>query len=179
MKKLIILICLVVFLSIVTLGFFLTKGGQKTPPLQPSNQAGRAQARAVQPPKQVGDWRLLDFKAGDAAAAEVAGLHGKSVSDDETYIVVYESSSGRAKAWVSDGRTALRAQQLIDRMLTGIAAGGPFKVVGQLNTGRRIYELAGMGEKHYLYRRVTKVIWVSFSPSVPTAMLRDLLAEIR
>jgi hypothetical protein len=116
-------------------------------------------------PREIADFALTRKSTGTAAISEINQMHGLEFSFLEG--VVCEYGTGRkATLWVSVLADREEAEQMLTSMRDRIAAGNsPFQPLGVWqNRERSIYELQGMGQRHYYFQSDQLVVWLAVEP---------------
>jgi hypothetical protein len=160
----IFLITLGVILLVVSLGYW-----RFTATLE------RPQA-ATLPPTLAG-FPLVKAAYGEEAVAEIARLHGKGFPLVAGAMGMY-GSHGQAMLWVARAPLRPIAARMVAAMQERIAVGtSPFIPVSTRQDGRRtVYELTGMGLRHFYFQSSAQVIWLAADPSVADRALKEALA---
>jgi len=119
---------------------------------------------------------LTSSQYGAEAVAEVSQLHGKSFPLTSGGMGIY-GAQGQITLWVTGAPASFLARRLLEEMRDKIAEGNtPFVPIGQSSLlGRTIYQLAGMGKRHYTFQSRALVIWLAADPSVADQALREAL----
>jgi hypothetical protein len=118
-------------------------------------------------PEKLGDMSLVLYRDGDAAMAEVKGLHGNNpdVKIENAYIANYRSSpAGKAKFWVSESKTKEEAESLLENMNSRVGKTGMFSEPTAMSMeGITVYFVSGrpeLGLYHYYYARDKMLFWI-------------------
>ncbi len=84
----------------------------------------------------------------------------------------------QATVWVSGTPINLLAAELLKAMRNRIAEGNsPFTPVAERQDGgRTVYELDGMGQKHFYFQSSTLVIWLAADSEIAEQALKEMLA---
>lgn len=119
---------------------------------------------------------LTSAKFGAEALAEVNQLHGRSFTLTSGGVGMY-GGDGQITLWVTGAPARFLATRLLEQMRREIAgADTPFDLIGEREIlGRKIYELEGMGKRHYTFQSHRLVIWLAADPSLADQALRDVL----
>jgi hypothetical protein len=128
-------------------------------------------------PETLAGLPLVRARDGEVAVEELARMHGV----DFPFVsgAVGEYSSGKeAIVWVSGLSTVTMADQMVADMHARISEErSPFTPVGQRRAGGRIvYELDGMGGKHFYFRSGELVIWMAVDARLAESALAQILA---
>jgi hypothetical protein len=112
------------------------------------------------PPELVGI-PLSQSAVGKAAAIEINNLHHLEFPMTSASVGVY--GPGQAILWVAGTPVNLLAERMLVEMREKIAEGNsPFSPTGARQDGKRpIYELDGLGQKHFYFRSGSLLIWVA------------------
>lgn len=100
---------------------------------------------------------------GAEAVSEVSQLHRKTFPLSAAAAATYRGQSSSATLWVAGAPARLLASRLIKEMEAAIAStSSPFSPVGtrQLD-GRVVYELSGLGQRHFYFRSAELVVWLA------------------
>ncbi|MDD5472634.1 MAG: hypothetical protein PHU34_00640 [Candidatus Methanoperedens sp.] len=118
-------------------------------------------------PEKLGDMTIALYRDGDAAMADVKGLHGNNpdVKIENAYIANYRSTpASKAKFWVSESKTKGEAVSLLESMNSRVGKTGMFSDSTPLNIeGITVYFVSGkpeVGLYHYFYARDKRVFWI-------------------
>ncbi|HEY4723022.1 MAG TPA: hypothetical protein VII92_14310, partial [Anaerolineae bacterium] len=89
----------------------------------------------------------------------------------------YTNDQAKATLWVSKFASRAVAQQIVDAMRSKIAEGrSPFESTGTQQVGSRlIYELDGLGQKHFYFQSNDLVIWLAVDPAMASRALTQTL----
>jgi len=111
--------------------------------------------------------------------AEVTRLHGKAFPVSSGAAAMYSGHAGAmVMLWVSGAPLAPMAARMVTEMEAAIAAGdSPFTPVGVRGIdGRSVYELSGLGQRHFYFRSAALVVWLGADETVAEAALAEALA---
>lgn len=151
------------FLLVGATGFaFYTQAlGQPAPASLPDNFAGLP---------------LTQRNTGSQAVSELVRLHGEELSLTSGAVGRY-GAEAQATIWVSGVSFSFMASRTVNAMRDRIAEGrSPFTPAGKRNDGRRvIYELEGMGQKHYYFQSKNSVIWLVVENALAEPALEQTL----
>lgn len=131
---------------------------------------------AILPPDLAG-LPLVEASYGPEAVANVTRLHDQSFPLTSGAHGRYGRSGDKAMLWVTGTPARLVATRMVGEMEAAIAEGSsPFQPVGtrQVN-GHTIYELIGMGQRHYYFRSGTAVVWLAADDALADAALVETL----
>lgn len=127
-------------------------------------------------PNSMAGLRLSSSQYGVEAVADVSRLHGRSFPLTSGGRGVY-GAQGQITLWVTGAPARVLATRLLEEMRDKIAEGNtPFVPTGETSSfGRTIYQLAGMGKRHYYFQSRALVIWLAADSSVADQALREAL----
>ncbi len=118
-------------------------------------------------PEKIGDMNLALYRDGDAAMAEVKGLHGNNpgVKIEKAYIADYRSTpTNKAKFWVSESKTGEEAASLLASMNSRVGKTGMFSdPIPMSMEGITVYFVTGrpeLGLYHYFYAKDKRLFWI-------------------
>lgn len=136
-----------------------------------------ASPRAADLPDSVAGLRLSDMQVGTTAVENVTRLHGQSFPLESGAVGMYDGPDGAATVWVAGARSHTDAGQMVIAMRDRIAEGrSPFTpLVAQETASGTIYELEGMGQRHYYFQAGELVIWLGADHLLAEQALRDVL----
>jgi hypothetical protein len=128
-------------------------------------------------PDQFAGLPLVQQMRGIQAVYEINHLHGKTFPLTSAAVGIYGTGK-RATLWVSGVPASFIASQILSAMRDQIAAGrSPFAPAGERMNGKRIvYELNGMGQKHFYFQSKNLVIWLASDESIAEQALEQALA---
>jgi hypothetical protein len=122
-------------------------------------------------PHEINGLTLSRFSTGKAAANEVNRMHNNSFLVTSASVGIY----GREQAtiWVTGSPTGFLASRMVTAMDEKIRkVESPFTPTAERRDGNRvIYELDGMGQKHYYFQSSNFVIWLSAQPELAEHLL--------
>lgn len=126
--------------------------------------------------KSLAGLSLASTEVGPEAIAEITRLHGKEFPLTSGAMGMY-GVDAQATVWVASLSSETAAQQLVTAMRDKIAEGrSPFTPVTARPLGRRtIYELDGMGQKHFYFQSSDRVIWLAADPDIAAQALPTTL----
>lgn len=131
---------------------------------------------AVLPPELAG-LSLAEASYGPEAVANVTRLHDQSFPLTSGAHGQYGRSGETAMLWVTGTPARLVASRMVGEMEAAIVRGNsPFQPAGtrQVN-GRTVYELTGMGQRHYYFRSGTAVVWLAVDDALAEVALVETL----
>ncbi len=113
---------------------------------------------------------------GPQAVAEIARLHNKWFPLTAGAMGVY-GADNQAILWVAEVPIQRMAARMVEAMREKIAEGtSPFTPRGeQKDGGRTIYEVSGMGQRHFYFQSATQVIWLAADPEKAEQALNEVL----
>lgn len=128
-------------------------------------------------PPSLAELPLVSASYSGEAIAEIARLHGKSFALTSGAVGLY-GGRGQATLWVSGTPIHLIATEMLQAMRDRLAKGNsPFTLVAERQEGGRIlYELDGLGQKHFTFQSGTLVIWLAADPQIAEQALKETLA---
>jgi len=127
-------------------------------------------------PDSVAGVPLARNTVGVEAVAEVTRLHGKEFPLISGAMAIY--GQGAVTLWVSGVPADLMAAEMVRSMTDKIAEGrSPFTPLdGRQINGRAIYELAGMGQRHFYFQSGSLVIWLTADEAIAEKALEEVAA---
>jgi hypothetical protein len=127
-------------------------------------------------PQTLAGLPLTTATYGPQAVTEIARLHGKRFPLTAGAMGVYGSQK-QAILWVAEVPVNLMAARMVEAMQEKIAEGtSPFTPDGERQDGKRIiYELTGMGQKHFYFQSAAQVVWLAADPEIAEQALREAL----
>jgi hypothetical protein len=113
-------------------------------------------------PKSLAGLPLSTANYGPDAVAEITSLHQKDFSLLSGAMGMY-GTERQIAVWVARFSSSSTAAQMVSSMREKISAGNsPFSPTREQRIGARtIYELDGMGQKHFYFQSGDLVIWLS------------------
>ncbi len=126
-------------------------------------------------PESIAGAPLSQKTVGIEAVAEVARLHGKEFPLMSGAMAM--CGEGAAALWVSGTAASPLAAGMVRAMTDKIAQGrSPFTPTGtrRLN-GRAVYELDGLGQRHFYFQSGSLVIWLTADDSIAENALGEVL----
>lgn len=132
-------------------------------------------------PQSIGTLKLVELQSGEEARREIDRLHGKRLSYLKGYIGTYEDRDGKAKLWVSEYASEVKASEAIGKMVQGMK-GKEQKDFWHFQEipieGVPVYFVVGMAQAHYFFQKGVKLIWLTVDPPLAKQTIRDLLGKI-
>ncbi len=130
---------------------------------------------AVAVPEALAGLNQTRITVGPEAMADMVQLHGKALPLTSAAMASYGDSL--VTLWVSGTQSNATAAELVRSMTEKIAEGrSPFRPTGVRQiAGRTVYELNGMGQRHFYFQTGNLVLWLSADSSVAEDALGDVL----
>jgi len=127
-------------------------------------------------PKSLTDLPLTAATYGSEAVQEITRLHGKEFPLVSGAMGMY-GSSDQATLWVAGFADDPTAAQILRAMHEKIASvDTPFTPTGEEQiTGRTVYLLNGMGQKHIYFQSSSLVIWLAVNPEIAEKAIQQIL----
>lgn len=138
--------------------------------------AALANPGAATVPDVLAGMPLTQKTVGLEAVAEITRLHNKEFPLTSGAMAMY--GDGAVTLWVSGAPASPIADEMVRTMTDKIAEGrSPFTPMGvrQVN-GRAVYELVGMGQRHFYFQSGTLVVWLAATEEVAEKALEAALA---
>ncbi len=131
---------------------------------------------AVELPSDLAGYPLRAALYGEQAVADVSRLHGKQFPLSSGAVGMY-GEFGEINLWATGSIIETFASRMIDDMDQTIAESySPFLPIGEINrAGRRIYELDGMGQRHFYFQAGNLVVWIAADPALADDVLQETL----
>ncbi|MBI3361503.1 MAG: hypothetical protein HY023_10375 [Chloroflexi bacterium] len=120
---------------------------------------------------------LSQKTVGVEAVAEVTRLHGKEFPLTSGAMATY-GGSGEATLWVTGVPVDPMAAKMVRAMTDKIAEGrSPFTPAAtrQAGDGRVVYELAGMGQRHFYFQSGRLVFWLAANEVIAEWAIKDVM----
>lgn len=126
-------------------------------------------------PDQLAGQRLTDSLNGPEAVDEINRLHGINFTLSYGLVGIYGNEL--ATIWVSGSPDPETARQMIMDMRDRIAeVRSPFINARVREIGNQlVYELEGLGKKHFYFQSGSRVIWLAAEPMLAEQALREVL----
>lgn len=130
---------------------------------------------SVSVPDAIAGLPLSQKTVGVEAVGEVARLHGKSFLLTSGAMAMY--GNGEASLWVSGAPASPMAAEMVRAMADKIAEGrSPFTPTqAREMNGRTVYELVGMGQRHFYFQSGLLVIWLAADEAIAEKALGEVL----
>ncbi len=131
-------------------------------------------------PGTIASLPLTEAVYGQEAIDQVSQLHGKEFSMTSGGIGSYGNRNNLA-VWVAGTSSPTSASEMVSAMENKIAeSSGPCEPLGKSNhDGHTVYELFGMGQRHFYYQSGSLVIWLAADPLLADQALEDMLEFYR
>jgi hypothetical protein len=131
---------------------------------------------AVDLPETLVGYRLRAALYGAQAVADVARLHGQDFPLTSAGVGMY-GERGQLTLWAAGSMADFFAAQLMEAMQESIAASDtPFVPLGRSQRGgRTVYELEGMGQRHYYFQAGNLIVWLAVEPALAEQALGEVL----
>ncbi len=158
-------------IALIILGALLVAGAAGLW-LFPTVAAQPPSAEAV--PDSIAGKPLSQKSVGAAAIAEVSRLHGKAFPLTAGAVAQY--GGGAVTLWVAGAPSNAGAAELVQSMTDRIAEGSaPFTPQGMRQvSGRPVYVLTGMGQRHFYFQAGSLVIWLAADESLAEKALGEV-----
>ncbi len=134
-----------------------------------------ANPAALRVPPALAGQALTHSVEGVDAVAEVTRLHGKDFPLSSGAMARYGTG---ITLWASGAPASPMAAEMVRAMRDKIAEGrSPFTPLGTRQAaGREVYELEGMGQRHFYFQSGPVVVWLAADAALADAALADALA---
>ncbi|HET6444269.1 MAG TPA: hypothetical protein VFI27_06775 [candidate division Zixibacteria bacterium] len=128
-------------------------------------------------PETIAGLSLSQASYGLDAVSEVTRLHEKSFPLSSGTAAMYGQSGEMVMLWVTGTPAQPLATKMIADMETAIGkTKSPFTPVGVRNiSDRAVYELNGMGQKHFYFQSAASVIWLAADEPIAEITLAEAL----
>lgn len=128
-------------------------------------------------PEMVAGLSQMETNYGPDAVALVTDLHGQSFPLSSGAYGMYGREGSMAMLWVAGAPAKAMASKMVDEMEQAIATGNsPFTPTGKRDVnGRTLYELVGMGQRHYYFQSNSLVIWLAADETIAETALAETL----
>jgi hypothetical protein len=126
-------------------------------------------------PEQLGGLPLVSHSAGKAAALEIARLHRQEFFLSSAAVGVY--GANQTILWIAGTPAGFLTGRMVTDMEDKIASvPTPFSPTGQIQHGQRtVYELTGMGQKHYYFQSKNLLVWLAADEELAEQALTQTL----
>ncbi len=141
--------------------------------------AGYGGAVGAEPPKSLGDLKLLHALQGKDALQEINRLHGKDVGARGGYVAHYEKERAVAMLYLAQASSTAQAAGQLKQMSDRIERGeSPFYHHKTSKQGEiALHSALGQGQIHYFYQRDSSVLWLAVDAPVAKQTLAALLTR--
>jgi hypothetical protein len=131
-------------------------------------------------PATLAGLRLVESIYQGSAVEAINRLHGLDFSLSSAAVGAYQGQAS-AILWVSGAPTSWHAMSLTKDMRNRIAEGNnPYTPLGEREVGGTIvYELEGLGQRHYYFRAGSLMIWLSVDEGLSETALQECLSFYR
>ena len=139
-------------------------------------QAKISEVAAVSLPEEVAGLTLGRRIFGRQALSELSWMHGQEFQLNQGAVGKYGSGEN-AILYVAGTPFGFMTGRMVTAMRDKIARSeNPFTPLGERKEGSRIvYELEGMGQRHYYFRSGNLVVWVAVDEAQADGVLGDAL----
>ncbi|GAB4262672.1 MAG: hypothetical protein Kow0080_00230 [Candidatus Promineifilaceae bacterium] len=119
----------------------------------------------------------VEARFGPDAVAVVADLHGKQFPLSSGAYGMYGEHGRMAMLWVAGTPAKAMAARMVAEMEEAIAKGeSPFTPTGTREVnGRTLYELTGMGQRHFYFQSGSLVVWLAADEPITTVALEEAM----
>lgn len=126
-------------------------------------------------PTQIAGLPMTDRMTGAEAAENFIGLHNQKFIITAGAIGFY--GGDQATLWAAGAPFNFMAAGLVNSMRDKIAEGNsPFTPTSEFKIGgRTIYELEGMGQRHFYFQSKNLIIWLAANPSIADEAIEQTL----
>jgi hypothetical protein len=126
-------------------------------------------------PERVAGSSLTDRMIGAPAAENFVNLHNQKFLITSGAIGFY--GDRQATIWVAGAPFDFMAAGMVNSMRDKISEGSsPFTPTNELKIrGRTVYELEGMGQRHFYFQSNNLVIWLAADPSIADEAIEQIL----
>ena len=127
-------------------------------------------------PDSVADLSMSRSVVGSPALDELTWLHGQEFQLNKGAVGTYGEGE-EITLYVAGTQLSFMAGRLVDAMYDKIARSDtPFKPIAERDQGgRTIYELQGMGQRHFYFRSNDLVVWLAVNESIAEMALTQVL----
>jgi len=124
-------------------------------------------------PGELAGLPLIEKVLGPPALTELSWMHGQEFQLNQGAVGSY----GEVTLYVAGTPFSFMAGRMIKDMRDKIAsADTPFTALAERDYGRRtVYELVGMGQKHYYFRSGNLVVWLAVNQEIGELALQHTL----
>jgi hypothetical protein len=135
----------------------------------------RVSSTVLELPYEVVGLCLTESKSGDQALSEFTDSHGTSFHVTSGVVGTY--GNREITLWIAGTASDSVAAEWTEAMQRRIAEGAsPFTSLDEINDrNRKVYILAGMGQRHYYFQGKNQVIWLAAEPALGHEALQQIL----
>jgi hypothetical protein len=162
--------------SLILIGILVISGAS----LLYSFDKGNSNPTVVTLPKTIAGIHITEAVSGQEAIDQVAQLHGKGFPLTSGGVGTYDGRNDLT-IWVAGTISRTSASELVSAMASKIAESStPFQPTGDSNhEGQTVYELVGMGQRHFYFQAGSLVIWLAADPPLADQAITDVLEFYR
>lgn len=126
-------------------------------------------------PERIAGLPLTDHMTGVQAAENFVSLHNQEFLIISGAIGFY--GGNQATIWLAGAPFRFMAAGMVDSMRDRISEGdSPFTPLNEFKIGgRMIYELEGMGQRHFYFQSNNLIIWLAADPSIADEAIEQIL----
>ena len=127
-------------------------------------------------PGQLAGLPRVSQVTGASAVLEINQMHGKEFPLTSGAVGIY-GDGRQATLWISGAPGGWMAERILIQMRDKIADGeSPFVPLGERQLdGRTVYELNGLGQKHFYFRSGNLIIWLAADGNLADGALKQSL----
>jgi len=126
-------------------------------------------------PERIAGLPMTDRMTGAKAAENFIGLHNQKFILTAGAIGFY--GGNQATIWVAGAPFNFMAAGMVNSMRDKISEGNsPFTPTNEyLFGGRTVYELEGMGQRHFYFQFNNLIVWLAVDPSIADEAIEQIL----
>lgn len=126
-------------------------------------------------PERIAGLPLTDRMTGSDAAENFINLHNQKFPITSGAIGFY--GNNQATVWVAGAPFNFMAAGMVNSMRDKISEGNsPFTPANEFKiNGRTIYELEGMGQRHFYFQSNNLIIWLAADPPIADEAIEQIL----
>jgi hypothetical protein len=127
-------------------------------------------------PQELSGIQLTRYSTGKPASTEVIRLHENTFLVTSATVGTY--GQDRVVIWVTGTPSRIIAGRQVAEMEEKIGfSNTPFTPVGVSRKGNRyLYELYGMGQRHFYFQSGRMVVWLAVNEDIAETVLEEVLA---
>jgi hypothetical protein len=127
-------------------------------------------------PEEFAGLPLTAELSGQSVIAELAWMHGQGFDLNKGSVGFY-GRDDEITLYVAGTPFSFMAGRLLTAMRDKIAAeDSPFVPIGEHEIeGHKVYELEGMGKKHFYFRSRELIVWLAVDPAIASLVLQQVL----